>query len=442
MTPLAGCSSTQAAGPFTDEQFWLAVRRNDFSLRSDYIYLNNSTLGTTLKSVQERMARVGTVFGEGCYLDRWVNEIIRQLAPILASFATLVNAHLSPASAGRYCGTIASVTEGMSLVANGLTFAPGDAIVITDHEHPGGLFMWKLQAERYGARVIQVPLLAPSDTEASWRESLVERFRGACASGGNVRVVSFPAITSSTGHILPARELCAVARAVGAVSVVDAAQAFTVIPLDMLAMDCDALVVNGHKYLCGPVGSGFIGVHPRLVATVPSFWGTIVDDNYFHPENPPQNIPQRKGGVQAFTNVLPLAEAMSQVTALGMPKIHDRLLAIGHRIRNDLAAFPDRFELITPRDPALSCVMTSFRVRGRSSEEVYQVLRDKYAIHAKHSTEGFVANPGDDVNGAVRLSPHYYVTEEELARLLGALHEIAGVSPSSPASSFSRLSKV
>ena len=99
MAPLAGCSSTQAAAPLTDEQFWLAVRRNDFTLSPDYIYLNNSTLGATLKSVRERMAQVGRIFGDGCYLDRWVNEIIRQLAPMLASYASLVNAPTSPTSA-------------------------------------------------------------------------------------------------------------------------------------------------------------------------------------------------------------------------------------------------------------------------------------------------------------------------------------------------------
>jgi selenocysteine lyase/cysteine desulfurase len=84
----------------------------------------------------------------------------------------------------------------------------------------------------------------------------------------------------------------------GVISVLDAAQAFTVIPLDMLVVDCDVLVVNGHKYLCGPVGSGFVALNPRLLATVPSFWSTVVDENYFHPDNPARNLPQRKGGVR------------------------------------------------------------------------------------------------------------------------------------------------
>ncbi len=286
----------------------------------------------------------------------------------------------------------------------------------------------RLQADRFGARVVQVPLLAPMDGEASWRENLVERLRQACRDAeGRVRVVSFPVITCSTGHLLPVKELCAVAKSFGAISVVDAAQAFAVVPLDVRAFDCDAMVVNGHKYLCGPVGSGFVTVHPRLIATLGSFWPTIVDDNYYHPENPLRHYPHRKGGVWAYTNILPLADALAQVFRLGMQTITSRMAEIGGRLRGALAAYPDRFELITPMDPSSSSVMTCFRIRGIPSETVYETLRDRYAIHCRHATEGFPADASGAVNGAVRLSPHYYVSESELSRIIGALYQIAGI---------------
>lgn len=420
-----GCSSKASA---SDPGSWEAVRISDFTLSDQYIYVNNSTLGTTLKAVQERMAQVNRIFAEGCYLDRFVSEIIMTQAPVLDAFITLVNGHVDPATRGRFAGFVLSVTEGMSLIANGLTFSAGDIIITTDHEHPGASTMWKVQADRYGARVIQVPLLSPSDSEASWRSNLVERLRQTCRDAwGRVRVVSVPVITCSTGHILPVREICAVASSYGAISVVDAAQAFTVVPLDVQAFGCDAMVVNGHKYLCGPVGSGFVTVHPRLIAAVPSLWPTIVDDNYYHPENLRRHYAYRKGGVQAYTNMLPLAEALAQVFRLGMQTIAGRMLEIGSRIRNSLAAYPDRFEIITPMDPSSGSVMTCFRVRGMLSESVYGILRDKYAIHCKHATEGFPADASGEVNGAVRLSPHYYVSEDELSRIARALYTIAGI---------------
>lgn len=138
---LSGCSSSHAA---TDSDYWQAVRLNDFTLSPEYLYLNNSTFGTTLKSVQKRMAEVGDILARGCRLDVFVEEIIRSLIPLYGSFATLVNAHTDTSSTGRYVASVTSVTEGMSLVANGLAFARGDVIITTDHEHPGGLLtMWK-----------------------------------------------------------------------------------------------------------------------------------------------------------------------------------------------------------------------------------------------------------------------------------------------------------
>lgn len=422
---LTGCGSSSAASA---SGTWETSRANDFTLSGDYIYVNNSTLGTTLRTVQERMEQVNRVIAEGCNVDHFVSDIIMAMSPVLDSFIRLVNGHVHPATKGRHAGFVSSVTEGMSLIANGLTFSRGDVIITTDHEHTGAFTMWKLQADRFGAGVIQVPLLDPSDTELSWRENLVQRFREAIANApGAVRVLSFPVITCSTGHILPVRDICAIAKSFGAISVVDAAQAFTVIPLDVQAFDCDAMVVNGHKYLCGPVGSGFVTVHPRLTGELSSFWPTIVDDNYYHPENLMRHYPYRKGGVQAYTNILPLADALAQVFRLGMETIASRLSEIGGHLRECLAAYPDRFEIITPTVPDSGSVMTCFRVKGIASQKVFETLRDTYKIHGKHATEGFAADAAGSVNGAMRLSPHYYLSETEFLYIKNALYKIAGI---------------
>ena len=72
--------------------------------------------------------------------------------------------------------------------------------------------------------------------------------------------------------------------------------------------------------------------------------------------------------------------------------------------------------------------MTCFRVKGMLSETVYETLRDQYSIQVKHSTEGFTElDPSGNVNGAVRLAPHYYNTTTEFNLLQKALSEIAGL---------------
>ena len=402
-----------------DSPFWERIRRKYFALRRGEVYVNNSTFGATLEPVRRRMEEVQELFSAGCDVDRYVSSVVLSLRPMREAMARVVN---SPLPAGAGIGNADSATEGISLVANGLPISRGDVVLVTDHEHTGNRTPWELQRDRRGATLVKVPLLLPGEKEAAWKRALLERFREALAPG-DVRVVSFPWITCSTGHVLPAKEICALATTYGAVSVIDAAQAFAVLPVDLVDLDCDFLVANGHKYLCGPIGSGFVCIHPRQLQDPTAFWATVVDDNYYHPDVPGRNFPHRKGGVAPFTNVLPLLEALLFLEALEPARVHARLSFIGSWLRALFSAFPDRFELLTPRSRGLSAVMTCFRmVTGTpSSEEVARRLTEEYGIHAKWVTEG-----GAD---AVRLSPHYYTTARELVAIARALCEIAGVDP-------------
>jgi isopenicillin-N epimerase len=430
---------------------WQEIRKQYFRLSRDYIYMNNSTMGATLKPVSDRMAEVQKIFSEGCTIDRFNSlEVVYILSWIRERFREVVNGYggYPTVSAGKYVGNVDSVTEGMSVVANGITFDSSDAIFITDYEHTGARTMWELQRDRYGAKLVTVPLIVAGEREDQWAGNLVQRFRTAmsnCPSGSSPKVLSFPYITTSTGHILPAKELCALASIeFDAISVIDAAQAFTILPINVIDLDCDFFVVNGHKYLCGPIGSGFICINPRQMS---SFWGTIVDDNYYYPSMPSRNYPQRKGGITPYTNIIPLLDALNIYDkgpqspptlppplvippydgfSIGADNVYDRLLQIGKWLRSGLSSFPTKFELITPQSDGLSCVMTCFRVINKSSESVYQDLKNIYGIHVKHSTEGFGTGP--NVNGAVRLAPHYYNTEKEFKQLAKALCGIAGVS--------------
>ncbi len=398
--------------------FWERVRERHFSLSYDSIYMNNSTFGPTLKPVQNRMREVQKIFSEGCNLDIFVSDVLMYLSPMREKFRQLVNGYDDGSMKGRYIGNVDSVTEGMSLIANGITFRSGDTILITDHEHTGGRTMWELQRDRYGAQLIEIPLVVDGEPEEVWKENLLNRFETAL-NQYPVKVMSFSLVTTSTGHILPAKELCALARQKGAISVIDAAQAFAVLPLDIMDLDCDYFVVNGHKYLCGPIGSGFVVVHPSQIESLSSFWPTVVDENYYHPENLARHYPHRKGGVVSYTNLLPLYEALSFYENLGVQKVYDRLFLIGQSLRTALSMFPDYFDLVTPMNPELSCVMTCFRIKNMDSQEVYEILKDQYSIHVKCATEGGA--------NAVRIAPHYYNTQDEFNRLGLALSDIAGI---------------
>jgi isopenicillin-N epimerase len=441
---------------------WKEIRREYFKLSKDYIYMNNSTMGATLKPVSDRMAEVQEIFSDGCTLDRFFNEIVMALAPLRDKMKQIVKADTRPDSFGYFgkcVGNVDSVTEGMSFVANGLDLESGDVIIYTDHEHSGGRTMWELRRDRsnnaikcgipatnaYGTDGTMVPLIFSGDNELTWADNLVNRFIDTIEYNngyrGKVKVVSFPWITTSTGHVLPAGDLCDRIKRIypDIVCVIDGAQAFTVIPMDLQTVNCDFLVVNGHKYLCGPVGSGFVVVDQGQLDSGSGFWPTVLDDQVYRTSSPQSNA-HRKSGISAYTNLLPLYDALTFYESLGAENVHARLFQIGDWLREGLSGFPDKFKLITPRNPDISCVMTCFQVIGQHSQKVYEDLKNLYNIQVKNSTEGFKidelgyypppppppAPNMSSINGAVRIAPHYYNTEKEFKQLAKALCQIAG----------------
>ncbi len=384
---------------------WARIRKREFSLSPDYVYMNNSTFGATLNRVTRRAQHVAGMFSRGCRLDHFVEEILPVMHKIRRDVASLVNA--GPTAE---IGIVNSVTEALSLVANGISFRANDVVLLTDHEHTGNETMWQLQADRFGAKIQMVPLVRDGETGDQWKTGLIERFSRAF-SNGPVKAMSIPWCTTSTGHILPVKELCALAKRNGATAVVDAAQLFAIRPLDFLDAGCDFLSMNGHKYLGGPIGSGFIVARQECV-TQPAFFPTIVDSNVYGGRG---YYPCSKGGILPYTNILPLMDAIEFYRELGPDTVHRRLLAIGQWLRSGLAKEPNKTTLLTPVDEKYSCIMTSFVAKGMASGAVVRKMLDQ-GIVGKESTEGTTA--------CIRISAQYWHTEEELNRLVSVLSSI------------------
>ncbi len=400
---------------------WESIRNESFSLSEKYVYMNNSTMGATLNIVSDEMVSINKVFREGCNGNRLYFEIIKKIGTN-SDLCNLAREILQPntttSSERPYVGFVNSVTEGISLVANGITFHKGDEILITTHEHNGCEKAWELQTIRYEAKLTKIPLLIEDEDEESWRSGIINRFKEAFKKN-KIKVVAIPWITSSTGHILPVKEICELASKHGAISVIDAAQAFGILPIDFHEIGCDFLVANYHKYLCGPIGTGFIAVHKRILDTDDAsrnFWPTIVDRHNL------EDAPYKKGGVGPYTNIISIYQALKFYKVLTPDKVYQRLLYIGQWLRRGFSEYPDIFEVITPSLETNSCVMTCFKVNGMKSEEVYNALIDK-GVHLMHSEEG-----GAD---SVRISPHYYNTKSEFDLLIKSICEIASVEYSS-----------
>lgn len=157
-------------------------------------------------------------------------------------------------------------TESINLVANGWGAAhlrPGDEIVLTVMEHHSNLVPWQLVAARTGAKLGFVDIDDDGRLDLDgYRRLLTDR----------TRLVAFTHVSNALGTINPVRRMADMARAVGAVVVVDGAQSAPHIPIEMSDLGCDFYAFSGHK-MCGPTGVGGLWGRRELLEEMPPWMG-------------------------------------------------------------------------------------------------------------------------------------------------------------------------
>jgi selenocysteine lyase/cysteine desulfurase len=294
-----------------------------------------------------------------------------------------------------------NATMGMSILANGLDLAAGDEVVTTDQEHSGGIGSWRLRAKRHGVVVKELPLLPAVQAGP---EAVVKLFADAMTP--RTRVVMFSHITSGFGILMPAKELCTLARDRGALAIVDGAQVIGQRRLDVKAIGCDAYVTSPHKWLLAPKGTGVLyirrDVQPRLWVTLAS--GRLDDDAT-------GAFRFMQYGTGSVPVVDGLMAALQFIQAIGIERIERWDLMLAHRLRDGLVQIKQA-RLLSPADRRLASAIATFAVSGVTGRALQDALWErKIRVRAQ----------GQTVDRPVRLSAHLYVSPADIDRVLGVV---------------------
>ena len=224
--------------PSADDAAVFAAARGHFLIPPGVAYCNTGTLGASPREVvdalTEGIRRLETDLAAWPYEQPDGEPLTgyQQLLEIRRVAGQFVNASAAEIALTQ------NATMGMNFLADGLDVAAGDEVVSTDQEHGGGISPWRLLA--------------------SGPEAVVRLFESAMSP--RTKVVMFSHITSGLGALLPARELCALARNRGALAIVDGAQAVGQIQVDVQALGCDAYVGSPHKWMMAPKGASSAGM--------------------------------------------------------------------------------------------------------------------------------------------------------------------------------------
>jgi len=310
-----------------------------------------------------------------------------------------------------------NTTESINLIAHTWARAnlkAGDLVILTEMEHHSNLVPWHiLQAER-GVRLEFIPVRDDFTLDLSVYTSLLEQ---------SPRLVSFTHMSNVLGTINPAAEIIRLAHDVGAVTVVDGAQAVPHFSVDVQALDADFYAFSAHK-MCGPTGIGALYGKMDLLESIPPFLGggdmiKEVKLRSFRPNTVPHKF---EAGTPAIAEAVGFGAAVDYLLSVGMDAIAEHEHQVTEYALERLEEIPG-VKLFGPTADKKGGV-AAFTLDGVHPHDVAQILdRDGIAVRAGHHC----AQPLHEKFGipaSSRASFYLYNTKDEVDLLVNGIYKV------------------
>ncbi|HKW48072.1 MAG TPA: aminotransferase class V-fold PLP-dependent enzyme [Gemmatimonadaceae bacterium] len=319
----------------------------------------------------------------------------------------------------RNMAIVANATDGFTRSMSAVDLRRGDVILTSNCDYVSYQITFLSLAERLGIEIRHAPDLPEGGIDAGAVREMLRQER--------VRLVHVSWIPTNSGLVQDVAAVGAVCEEAGVPYVVDACQAVGQLEIDVAAIRCDYLSVTARKFLRGPRGIGFMyasdkalarGDHPLFVDMRGAKW--IAVDRY-----------ELVDGAHRFEDwefpqalVLGLGAAARYAAAVGVGLGGRRAAKLAADLRRELAELDGVRVLDRGRE---QCAIVTIDVQGWDANDLVAAL-SRRGINTTASLRwyGLIDFTKKGTTSALRLSPHYYNTEEEVAAALGAVHEIIG----------------
>jgi len=367
--------------------------REHFSVVNHWVYMDHAAVSPLTRDMVYGMSmRADDIMENGAMNSAdWVEDVIQTRL----MYAQLIG-----------CGPdevafINSTAEGINLVANGIDWKKGDNVVLTDIDYPANIYPWMNQ-EHHG---VELKWVSPRDDGRIHVEDLAD----AIDKNTRVLAISFVQFTNGYRNDLNAiGELCVEK---GVTFVVDAIQGLGAIDMDVREMKISALAAHSRKWLLCPGGLGVLYVSRALLddlrVTNPGTNSVINAQNYLD-----YKLVYRDSGERFEPSPFnPMAVSstramLAMFTGLGMSYIENRIITLTDQLCQGLAE--KGYKLLSPREPHEKSGIVTFTAGPDDIDAISTKLREARIVHTKRY-------------GAIRLSPHFYNTAEEIDLVLNLL---------------------
>lgn len=306
-------------------------------------------------------------------------------------------------------------TEGINLVAQvwaSQYLQPGDVILLTGMEHHSNLVPWQLAAKRSGAVLKHIPVLENGTLDLEAADSLLN---------DQVKVFACVHISNSLGTINPVKELCAKARALGAMTLVDGAQAVGHVPVDVLDIGCDFYAFSGHK-MCAPTGIGALYGRYELLEKMDPWHGggemiTTVTMETAAYKAPPAKF---EAGTPNIADVIGLGAAIDYLESIGMENIQAHGLELTAYAYAQMQTLPG-IRILGPEQPRASLI--AFALDCAHPHDLVE-FANTYGLALRgghHCTQPLMKR--FKLPGTSRASFYFYNTQAEVDQMMNILNQ-------------------
>lgn len=368
----------------TDEDFWMAIR-NEFTTDRTVINMNNGYASPAPRTVQDAMKRYLDFTNMGPY-----HTMVMQLDPKIERARRMI-----ADAAGCDPEEIAitrNSSESLEIAQLGVTLKPGDEVLTTNQDYPRMLTTFRQRVRRDGIKLKEISFPVPVVS----MDDLYHRFEQAITP--QTKLILLCHITNRTGQIFPVRRICDMAHERGIAVIVDGAHAFNQFPYKISDLNCDYYGVSLHKWTFAPIGTGFLYVRKSRIKET---WAMMASS-----ERNDDNIRKfEEVGTHPAANFDAICEALTFNQNIGIERKAARLRYLKDRWANQLAKNP-KIQILHNPDPAMSCGIGMFGLKGADAFKLVAALQTNHAIYS-------VAVGHGEYTG-IRITPSVYTTVAEV----------------------------
>ena len=424
--------------PEQDGPYWDFIRTL-FPLKSDLTFLNNGTMGITPYPVLEALNKSFHHIAENGAYPMHDGSFEENLGQILGC-------------KGSELAITKNVSEGVNLACRAISLKKGDEVIITLHEHVGGCAAWLYRAKTEGIVLKLAALGATAEETLNNIKSVKTK---------NTKVIAVPHIPCTIGQVLPVNEICAWAKANGIISAIDGAHPLGMLQMNLKEMGCDYYSGCFHKWLLGPIGTGFFYASEEILSRSAIHHVAAYSVDKFDMSSTPPSMGELVNKTARYsygTFPGPMYDgakaAMQFYQKIGPALIEKRVKYLSKEVMNGLMEINDNpslkfpvIEVLTPSEDASRGAQVGFRIHEHPSKIASsnaQVTREGTPMAIKAMSQSLA--PGTSTPQAsqrfcdfarknnvilryvaennihcVRVSTHYYNNKKDINRFFEVL---------------------